>query len=59
MAQIDGNKRKPQFGNARPWSNKATRRRWNLNIQKVKVVENGRVVTKRVTAADIRTMMKV
>ena len=58
MAQIDGNQRKPQFGNSRPWSNKATRRRWNLNIQKIKVVENGRMVTKRMTTADIRTLMK-
>ncbi len=58
MAKLDAGNRKPQFGNSRPWSNKATRRRRNLNIQKVKVVEGGRVVTKRMTTADIRTLMK-
>ncbi|WP_020523359.1 50S ribosomal protein L28 [Catelliglobosispora koreensis] len=28
--------KKPGFGNNRPWSKKATRRRWNPNIQTVR-----------------------
>lgn len=28
--------KKPSFGNNRPWSRKATRRRWNPNIQTVR-----------------------
>ena len=35
----------PQFGNNRPWSKKATRRRWNVNIQKVSVLEDGKQVS--------------
>jgi large subunit ribosomal protein L28 len=49
---------RPQFGNNRPWSKKATRRRWDLNIQKVQVVENGRLVTKRLSTSEIRTLFK-
>ena len=37
----------PQFGNNRPWSRKATRHKWKINIQKVKVFENDRLVSQR------------
>ena len=33
--------KKPGFGNNRPWSRKATRRRWNPNIQSVRVAAGG------------------
>ncbi len=49
----------PQFGNNRPWSRKATRRRWNVNIQKVKVAENGSVTSKRLCSTCIKSLTKV
>ena len=48
----------PQFGNNRPWSRKATRRRWDVNIQKVNVMEQGRMVSKRLCSACLRTASK-
>ena len=33
--------KKPGFGNNRPWSKKATRRRWNPNIQTVRTPAGG------------------
>ncbi len=50
--------RGPQFGNNRPWSRKATRRRWNVNVQKVNVMENGNSVGKRLCTSCIRTISK-
>jgi large subunit ribosomal protein L28 len=38
--------KKPSFGNARSHSLKATRRRWNPNLQKVRIQEGS--ATKRV-----------
>ena len=38
----------PSFGNNRPWSRKATRRRWNPNIQRLRTRVGS--VTKRVDA---------
>jgi len=38
--------KKPSFGNNRPWSRKATRRRWNPNIQTVRVAAGGRTTKK-------------
>ena len=54
----DSGQGSPQYGNNRPWSKKATRRRWNLNIQKVQVVVNGRVVSKHLSTSEIRTLFK-
>ncbi|MFN8444494.1 MAG: 50S ribosomal protein L28 [Caldilineaceae bacterium] len=51
--------RDPQYGNNRPWSKKATRRRWNLNVQKVKVLEQGRMISKNLCTNCIRTLGKV
>lgn len=45
----------PQYGNNRPWSKKATRRRWNLNVQKVRIEENGRIVSRRICTSCLRT----
>ncbi|MCI1747009.1 MAG: 50S ribosomal protein L28 [Acidipropionibacterium sp.] len=33
--------KRPSFGHNVPWSKKKTSRRWNPNIQRVRVVENG------------------
>ena len=48
----------PQFGNNRPWSRKATRRRWEVNVQKVNVMESGRMVAKRLCNSCLRTASK-
>ncbi len=58
MARCQVCGRSPQFGNNRPWSKKATRRKWNLNIQKVKVFENGQLVSKRLCTSCLRTLTK-
>jgi large subunit ribosomal protein L28 len=58
MAKCDRCGRGPQFGNNRPWSRKATRRRWNVNVQKVQMMENGRAVSKRLCTGCIRTAEK-
>ena len=36
MAKCQKCGKSPQFGNNRPWSRKATRHKWKVNIQKVK-----------------------
>jgi large subunit ribosomal protein L28 len=59
MAQCQGCGRGPQFGNNRPWSKKATRRRWNINIQQVNVTENGQTISKRLCTSCVRTLSKV
>lgn len=51
--------RSPQSGNNRPWSKKATRRVWNVNVQKVQVVESGKVVSRRLCTSCLRTTTKV
>lgn len=48
----------PQYGNNRPWSKKATRRRWSVNVQKVNVLENGQMVAKRLCSSCVRTLSK-
>ncbi|MCB0105790.1 MAG: 50S ribosomal protein L28 [Caldilineaceae bacterium] len=58
MAKCQKCGRGPQFGNNRPWSRKATRRRWEVNVQKVSVTENGRSVTQRLCTSCIRTISK-
>ncbi len=49
----------PQFGNNRPWSKKATRTKWSINVQKVKVFENGKTVSKKLCSSCIKTLSKV
>lgn len=58
MAKCQGCGRGPQFGNNRPWSRKATRRRWDINVQKVQVMEAGKPVSKRLCTSCIRTLQK-
>ena len=48
----------PQYGNNRPWSKKATRRRWDVNVQKVNVLENGQMVAKRLCSTCVKTLSK-
>ena len=48
----------PKSGNARSHSLRATRRRWNVNLQPVKVNINGRVVTMKLSARAIKTFNK-
>ncbi len=45
-------------GNARSHSLRATRRRWNVNLQKYKVNIDGKVVTVRMSARAFRTLNK-
>lgn len=49
----------PLSGNNRSHSLNATKRKWNLNLQKVKVMdENGKVITVKVSARTLRTLKK-
>jgi large subunit ribosomal protein L28 len=52
---------KPQFGNNRSHSMKATRRRWNPNMQnkRIFVPELGKWVRVQVTAQEIKTIDKI
>lgn len=59
MAKCEKCGRGTQFGNTRPWSKKATRRRWNLNIQRVNVMAGTRTVTQRLCTTCIKTLTKV
>ncbi|AUF83403.1 50S ribosomal protein L28 [Mesoplasma syrphidae] len=46
-------------GNSRSHALNATRRKWNLNLQKIKVMdEDGRVFTIKVSARTLRTLKK-
>ncbi|AAT75584.1 MULTISPECIES: 50S ribosomal protein L28 [Mesoplasma] len=46
-------------GNSRSHALNATKRKWNLNLQKVKVMdENGNVFTIKVSARTLRTLKK-
>jgi len=58
MAKCQQCGRGPQFGNNRPWSKKATRRRWDVNVQKISVMEKGQSVSKRLCTSCIRTVSK-
>lgn len=49
----------PLSGNSRSHALNATKRKWNLNLQKVQVMdESGKVKTVRVSARTLRTMKK-
>ncbi|MBQ0064231.1 MAG: 50S ribosomal protein L28 [Firmicutes bacterium] len=50
--------RGPLSGNRRSHSLRATRHKWNVNLQKVKVVVDGKPQTIRVSARALRTMKK-
>ena len=46
------------FGQSRPWSNKATKRQFKANLQKVAFYENGRKVQKVLCTRCMRTQVK-
>ena len=48
----------PMSGNASSHSLRATRRRWNVNLQKYKVNIDGKMVTVRMSARAFRTLNK-
>ncbi|MBQ2070027.1 MAG: 50S ribosomal protein L28 [Bacilli bacterium] len=48
----------PISGNNRSHSLRATRRRWNVNLQKYKVEIDGQIVTVRMSARAYRTLNK-
>lgn len=48
----------PLSGNARSHSLRATRRKWNVNLQPVKVNIDGRVVTLKLSARAIKSLRK-
>ena len=58
MAKCEGCGKGPQFGNNVSHSMRHTRRRWNVNVQRVRVVEGG--VGKRIylCAKCIKTRQK-
>ncbi|WP_084001277.1 50S ribosomal protein L28 [Anaerolinea thermolimosa] len=47
------------FGHNRSFSNRATKRTFRPNLQRVTVLENGRKVRKVLCAKCIRTMVKI
>ncbi|HUN23560.1 MAG TPA: 50S ribosomal protein L28 [Anaerolineales bacterium] len=51
----------PSYGNNVPFSQKKTRRRWNINLQskRIYVPELGRFVRLRVSTAAMRTVDKI
>lgn len=51
--------RGPLSGNRRSHSMRATRRKWNVNLQKVRVVVDGKPQTIKVSARALRTLKKL
>ena len=58
MAKCDICGKTPQFGHNVSHSNRKTKRQFKPNIQRVKIMENGRLVRKQLCARCIRTMSK-
>ena len=54
VCQITG--KGPLSGNKRSHSLRATRRKWNVNLQKVKVVVDGKPQTLRISARALKTL---
>lgn len=50
--------KKPMYGNNRSHSLRATRRRWNVNLQKTTIVIDGKKTTLRLSTAALRTLRK-
>ena len=50
--------KKPMYGNNRSHSLRATRRRWNVNLQKTTIVVDGKKVTLRLSTSALRTLRK-
>ncbi|MBP8974017.1 MAG: 50S ribosomal protein L28 [Anaerolineae bacterium] len=58
MAKCEVCGKGPQFGHNVSHSNRRTRRQFRPNIQRVRVMENGHLVSKYMCAKCIRTMGK-
>lgn len=58
MAICESCGKKPQFGNTRSFSMRATRRKFNPNLQVVKVKEGGAYVRKTYCTKCIKTLAK-
>lgn len=54
VCQITG--KGPMAGNKRSHSMRATRRKWNVNLQKVKVIVDGKPQTLRISARALKTL---
>ncbi|MBK8021386.1 MAG: 50S ribosomal protein L28 [Chloroflexi bacterium] len=50
--------KKPMFGNTRSFSLRASRRKFNPNIQRVTLMENGEKVRKHLCTKCIKTLAK-
>lgn len=48
--------KKAMSGNRRSHSLRATRRKWNVNLQKVHLIVDGKPVTMRVSARALKTL---
>ena len=48
----------PLTGNNRSHALNATRRRWNVNLQKATIMVNGKPTKVRLTARELRTLRK-
>ncbi|MFN2115121.1 MAG: 50S ribosomal protein L28 [Anaerolineae bacterium] len=58
MAKCERCGKGPQFGKNRPFSLKATNRRYNVNVQRVTIQEGGRSKSVRLCTRCIRTLSK-
>jgi large subunit ribosomal protein L28 len=58
MAKCEHCGKTTTFGNNRSFSLRATRRTFRPNLQKVSILENGRMVRKTLCASCIRTLAK-
>jgi large subunit ribosomal protein L28 len=58
MAKCERCGRGPQFGKNRPFSLKATNRRFNVNVQKVTLYEDGRRRAMKLCTRCLRTINK-
>ncbi|MDZ4770380.1 MAG: 50S ribosomal protein L28 [Chloroflexota bacterium] len=58
MAVCENCGKKPMFGNTRSFSLRASRRKFNPNIQAVHVFENGVSVRKKLCTKCIKTLAK-
>ncbi|MDF1500688.1 MAG: 50S ribosomal protein L28 [Anaerolineales bacterium] len=59
MAKCERCGKTTRFGNRRSFSMKATRRKFRPNLQRVQVMEEGRVVKKTLCTKCIKRMEKV
>lgn len=59
MAKCESCGKKPMFGNARSFSMRATRRKFEPNIQRIRVFEDGKYVRKYLCTKCIKTLAKI